>query len=126
MATFLLLLALVFFVGWVVAEFKAGKARRMALGMACMVMLVLGMTLDHVEAAVYFAKTNMWYERSFTYIAVLIEHDRAADIPPAIHRYRATVSEAQDHLSAAADLMAELGQAYGALEDKTDGSTQEK
>jgi len=74
MATFLLVLALAFFVGWVVAEFKAGKAKRIVLGVACMASLFLGMALGHMEAAVCFAKTNMWYKQSLAYIAVLIRH----------------------------------------------------
>ena len=126
MATFFLVLALLCFAGWVFAEFKAGKGARLALGMVCMVMLIVGMTLDHVEAAVYFAKTNMHYERSLDHIGALIERDHAEDIPPAIARYEATLSGTQDHLSAASDLKGELIEAIKALEDNTDGATQEK
>ena len=119
-------LALVFFAVWIFAEFKAGKGARLALGVVCMVMLFVGMALGQLEAAVYFAHTNMWYKDSLTYIAVLIERDHAEDIPPAIARYEATLSGTQDHLSAASDLKGELIEAIKALEDNTDGATQEK
>ena len=126
MATFFLILALLFFAGWVFAEFKAGKGARLTLGVVCMVMLIVGMTLDHVEAAGYFAKALMNYDQSLHHVVLLIDRDRAQDIPPALARYRATVYETRDHCSAAADLAQELGEAFRALEEKTDGSTQEK
>jgi len=129
MATFFIVLALLFFAGWVFAEFKAGKGARLALGVACIALLFVGMAVGHMETAVYLAKTNMRYKDSLALIAALIERDRAADIPPVVvqhlNRFQ-RVRDTQSYLSVACDLEQELWQAFRALDEETDDSTQEK